>query len=379
MINQLRYKKLVNIGAELFPKMSVDRKTAAAFYTQEATAEFLANLTISEQDVDKDIFERIKIVDLACGTGTLLRAGYKTIKTMYEKNYGINNIESLKKIHTDAMEKGIIGLDIFPISTHLTASSLTIMGYGEHYRKMNIGMMPVGGPIGKTGSLEYLDVNPIQGNLFERKMIITGTEKKDDYAPIKIQRNTIDYVLMNPPYSRTSTDQGSFDITGISKDMRDACQTRWKKLLDDFSDKTVAKKSAGMAASFLILASSKLKVGGRLGFVLPLTMAFSNSWNVTRKYFTERFEDIIAITISGGHSNQQLSADTGMNEMLLIATKSKEPHKPSPIKCVTLETNFDNGIAIELARSVSKSTNNVTLTTPVFANVYFFQYFQQLF
>ena len=66
-----------NVGAELFPKISEDRKTAAAFYTTAATAELLAALTIRPDDrhewADETLFQRLRIADLACGTGALLR------------------------------------------------------------------------------------------------------------------------------------------------------------------------------------------------------------------------------------------------------------------------------------------------------------------
>ena len=363
-----RYKKLVNIGAELFPKMSVDRKTAAAFYTNDTTAEFLANLTINEQDIDKDIFERIKIVDMACGTGTLLRAGYNVIRTNFEK-YHIDDKNSLKKIHTDAIEKGLIGLDIFPISTHLTASSLTTMGYGDPYNEMNIGMMPVGGSMGKTGSLEYLDSNANYDLLTPNKKIKGVESESIEYNQIVIKNNDIDYILMNPPYSKSGGKKSVFNITGLKESSIETCKIRWKKLIGNVSDKSVVKRSSGVASSFLILASKKLKINGKLGFVLPLTAAFNETWDVTRDYFTRNFEDIIAITMSGGYNNQQLSADTALNEMLLVATKSEKPHKPYPVKCCTLETGFDHGTAIELARTVQNTIqkiNNNTSTHPIF-------------
>ena len=352
-----RYKKLVNIGAELFPKMSIDRKTAAAFYTNNTTAEFLANLTINEHDIDDKIFERVKIVDMACGTGTLLRAGYNVIRTNFEK-YHIDDKESLKKIHTNAIEKGLIGLDIFPISTHLTASSLTTMGYGDPYNEMNIGMMPVGKP-NKTGSLEFFDKNASYDLMTPNKKIKGIESESIEYNQITIKNDDIDYVLMNPPYSKSGGKSGGvFDIAGMNEKTRIKCQNRWGKLLNDMTNKP-AKKTAGMAASFLVLASLKLKPGGRLGFVLPLTMAFGDSWSVTRDYVTRNFEDIIAITISGGYNNQQLSADTNMNELLLVATKSTKQHKPSPIKCVTLDTNFEHGIVTELTRTVQNTLQKI--------------------
>ena len=82
----------INVGAELFPKLSDDRKPTAAFYTQAHTAELLARLTIRKGDLTKEewadgaLFARRSIADLACGTGTLLRAGYRRVQALHEAN-----------------------------------------------------------------------------------------------------------------------------------------------------------------------------------------------------------------------------------------------------------------------------------------------------
>ena len=83
----------INVGAELFPKLSgKNRKRTAAYYTQAPTAELLAALTIRQNDLpaeewaDSALFARRSIADLACGTGTLLRAGYRRVQALHEAN-----------------------------------------------------------------------------------------------------------------------------------------------------------------------------------------------------------------------------------------------------------------------------------------------------
>ena len=83
----------INVGAELFPKLSgKNRKRTAAYYTQAPTAELLAALTIRQDDLpaeewaDGALFARRSIADLACGTGTLLRAGYRRVQALHEAN-----------------------------------------------------------------------------------------------------------------------------------------------------------------------------------------------------------------------------------------------------------------------------------------------------
>ena len=88
----------VSISGELFPKISDDRKQAAAFYTTPAAAELLTSLLIRKKDghdwQDPKLFCSLRIADLACGTGTLLRAAYRRVRTLHESVGGISESDS---------------------------------------------------------------------------------------------------------------------------------------------------------------------------------------------------------------------------------------------------------------------------------------------
>ena len=159
---------------------------------------------------------------------------------------------------------------------------------------------------------------------------------------------------MNPPYSRTRGSQSAFDIAGMSEKDRKACQQKWQKVVRG----AAVDRRAGMGASFLALARKKVKLGGRIGFVLPLTAAFADSWAVTRKMIERDFIDITAIVVAAGQAlgRDALSADTGMEEMLLVAKRRSQPDpmgRSTPIKCVTLYAPVTrSGEAGELARAI---------------------------
>ncbi len=120
-IEEARLGEQINIGAELFPKLSEDRKEAAAFYTNPWTAELLAGLTIRWNDhpddwKSADLFAKNaerRLADLTCGTGTLLRAGYRRILVFHEQAGG--SLESTGELHRTAMESGLVGTDVSPI------------------------------------------------------------------------------------------------------------------------------------------------------------------------------------------------------------------------------------------------------------------------
>ena len=356
----------INVGAELFPKLASDRKKSAAFYTQPATAELLASLTIRQSDKPEsewarsDFLRRYVIADLACGTGTLLREGYLRVQSLYEWAGG--TAESVTELHRSAMEHGLRGTDISPIAAHLTSSSLANIGRGESYSETQIGWVKVGGPTAMTGALEYLAsqfAEDLFGVSFGRS---SGVQ--NEVSSVEMHHGSVDWVLMNPPYSRTRGGQSALDLTNLTEEDRKRCQKRWKVLVKD----EPANMRAGMAASFLVLAKHKVKAGtGRIGFVLPLTCAFADTWTKTRRMIESEFTDIVLIATASGASlkHESFSADTGMEEMLLIATRRENPQERvrAVLHCVTLyKPCIRNGEAGEVARAIEHAKARCTAT-----------------
>ena len=258
------------------------------------------------------------------------------------------------------METGLIGTDVSPIAAHLTSASLAAIGVGERYGRTRIGWLNVGKPTSAIGSLDYFRTEELQDLFQSVAGVSTGTGETDD-ASVRVPDAGIDWILMNPPYSRTRGGQSAFDIAGLSDDDRKACQRKWQNVVR----KEPVKLTAGMGASFLALARKKVKLGGRIGFVLPLTAAFAESWAMTRKMIERDFVDITAIAVAAGQAlgRDALSADTGMEEMLLVATRRKAATAWGdhvPIKCVTLRDPVTrSGEAGELARVISRAVDQV--------------------
>ena len=346
----------ISVGAELFPKLAADRKQSAAFYTRPAAAELLASLTIRRSDKQipewaaSDLLRKSIVADLACGTGTLLRAGYMRVQALHEWAGGTE--QSLAELHRGAMEFGLRGTDISRIAAHLTSSSLASIGKEESCGATQVRWVKVGGVPTKTGALEYL-AGSVADDLFGLSQGGAGGVKRE-VSSVEVLHGSVDWILMNPPYSRTRGGQSAFDLTGLTKADRKRCQKRWGMLMTG----EPAQLRAGMAASFLVLAKHKAKLGsGRIGFVLPLTCAFADSWKETREMVEAEFKEIVVIATAIGSSTQPVafSADTGMEEMLLVATRRKTTRKGSRavLYCVTLyEPCTRNGEAREVGRAI---------------------------
>lgn len=374
-IEKSRLGERIEIGAEIYPKLTEDRKTAAAFYTRPAAAELLATLAIRDDSptgvdwASKNLFRRIKFADLACGTGTLLRAGYRRIASIHAVESGVNDRIAQKQLHKQGMEGGLIGTDISPIAAHLTTTTLAALGSGDTYGDTQIGWVKVGGQGHEVGSLEFLAKDFVM-NLFD-EVIGTYSGLNREKLPwqahpsqnIAVPDNEIDIILMNPPYSRTRGGQSSFDVAGISESERKLCQKRWSRLLKNEQ----ATSRAGLAASFIALALKKLRKGGTMGFVLPLTAAFNPTWEKTRKHIEKNCTNIVAVAVLAG-SEGSFSADTNMEEMLLVAQKrsAKGENCSNCIRCVTLKEHVRQmGIAGEVGRAILRVLKKIDSDVPI--------------
>lgn len=358
-VDQIQVARLgsyIDLGAELLPRLSGDRKTSAAFYTRPATAELLACLTIRSKVADElgvawgtaDLGRRIRIADTACGTGTLVRAGYRQLRNLHERHCG-----DARELHRDFMEHGVVAVDISAIAAQLTATSLSAMEPGEPCGGVQIGCVPIGAP-DRTGSLEFLEHDEV-GDLFQGSFEASpGRSLPQRVTSASLPSRSLRYFLANPPYSRTRGGQCLFGLAGLSERERKAAQERAKRL----GRGTCASLSAGLPTFFVAKADRKLKSGGRMGFVLPLTAASADSYRNTRRLIETRYTNIVALTVAGGTlGDESLSSDTGMSEMLLVAEKGPAGQvRPAPVTCVNLIAGVTGiGPARETARAVLES------------------------
>lgn len=378
-VNKIQNERLgdyINVGAELFPKVSEDRKPAAAFYTTPSTAEMLALLTIRESDradwSNPNIFKKdLRIVDMACGTGTLIRAAFNRVRSFHDASGG--TVQSYDLMHRLAMEEGLRGCDVSPIASHLTNSSLAIQGNGGTYGTTHIGWVSVGTTIPgstpsknlksklTTGSLELFERDSLYDLFDSISRTTEGVSAASALAAaITVHNSSVDYVIMNPPYSRTRGGQSVFDIAGLSAEQRRRCQNRWSQLIRN----EPCTKVAGLGASFVCLAARKVKPGGRIGFVLPNTAAFADAWGVTRKMIIEKFTEITVVSKAGKSEGiDALSADTHIGELLLVAQRKTDlcDTQESRVKCVTLRYwPIDMGVSGEFAKSILATSDAMT-------------------
>ena len=325
----------VEFAGELFPKLLTDRKETAANYTLPITAELLAALAVERVQLpdwsDAAATAGLRVADMACGTGTLLRAAYQNIRRRHEAAGG-----SADGLHRTMMEEGITGLDVNAHAAHMTAATLSVHEIGSEYHKSNIGLAAVIG--GKTGSLELIESDQLTDITGEGAASAANGRRHS--ASIVVPHGSQDLVIQNPPYSRARAGRKAFDVAGIPEAQRENSVKRLNGIRNGLhaAGDEMANGKAGFGSDFSALANKKLKPGGVFATVLPLTAAHSESWAGFRRSIETRYERITAITFTG-HASAMMSADTHMGEMLLVAEKRSEPKadaEPADVTCVNL-------------------------------------------
>ena len=317
-----------DLTGRMFQTLIADRKFLATFYTLPPSACLLAELAVDRLHVDwtdRAAIEDLRIADFACGTGALLSATQRAIYRRYRRTGGDD-----KLLHKAMMERVLVGLDIMPAATHLTCSMLSSTHPSLVYGESQIHTMPYGINGGRThiGTLDFLDSDH-SFSLFATGESLGGREadSRSEHS-VTIKDGSCDLVIMNPPFTRPTNHEAhhadipvpSFAGFHTSHDEQAAMQRKLKKAHGAFSS-----GHAGLASNFMDLGHRKLRDGGVLAAVLPFAFVRGKAWQGARETLANCYSDIHLTSIANtGGTALAFSADTGMAECLVVATKRRD-------------------------------------------------------
>ena len=314
-----------DLTGRMFQTLIADRKFLATFYTLPESACLLAELAVDRLDVDwsdKAAVEGLRIADFACGTGALLSGAQRAVYRRFRRAGGDD-----KDLHQSLMERVVTGLDIMPAATHLTCSMLSSSHPSLAYGKSLIHTMPYGIDGGGThiGALDLLDSDHSY-SLFATGESMGGTESDSgSQHSVTIADKSCDLVIMNPPFTRPTNHEAghaeipvpSFAGFSTSHDEQQAMGRKLKKATGLFGS-----GNAGLASNFMDLGHRKLKDGGVLALVIPFAFVRGKSWRGAREALKAHYSDVHVTSIAAtGSTARAFSADTGMAECLVVATK----------------------------------------------------------
>ena len=135
-----------------------------------------------------------------------------------------------------------------------------------------------------------------------------------------------DLIIMNPPFTSNTAKEasrvGTFAPAFAAFGSTDIDQRDMSKRMSTLKKGTCYHGHAGMASAFAALGHRKLKLGGVLALVLPLSASAVSSWNAFREMLESGYDDVHILSIAANGKDMSFSSDTGMAECLVIARKN---------------------------------------------------------
>ena len=383
-----------DIAGRIYHRLLSSRKFLATNYTTIPAAVVLAGLAFDPMHPrwkdfpwdDPDAVRDLRIVDVACGTGTLLMAALQEILRKHRQSMAEeHSAETTRELVRLTLENALIGYDVVPGAVHLTAATLSMAESSQIIKRIPITRMPhdVHRKRARLGSLDFLKsapgggkaqalpLFPEHGDASQR----TGTGEEDRLVNLP---TTIDLAIANPPYTRAggpgSDDNTSWNpLFGSVLSKRDANLMR--RTLKEMLSGTPASLYAGLGSAFLVLADENLGAGGRLAFVLQGTVMTGSRWEPIRELLLDKYDLEWVIASHDARSRAKkshlpgrfwvsFSESTRIAEVLIVATKLQHGKTARGMtRFVNLRHNVDDpSAAIALTRSLlaAKSAKSPT-------------------
>lgn len=317
----------------IFHRLLDSARYDGSFYTSTSAAVMLAGLAIRNEYLPNNL-SKLRIVDPACGTGTLLMAASERVRDLRGQSApdGSQMIEDV-----------VWGLDVNITACHMAATTLGLLSPSTLFKSMNIHMMPLeartenGSPA--VGSLELIDNGKPYRTVawssgFQRSLDIGWTEGhqiENGKTKVEVHPNTFDVVIMNPPFTRDSLRHDQF-----SEDEEMLLRQRERELMEGRSGKI---SSSGTMFIDLGEHLAKLAEGSVLATVYPLAGSSAPSALDTRKLLADWFH-IEYVVWSQDTDRPWFSENTTITEMLIVARRhNAEPDERPPTRFVCLRQN----------------------------------------
>jgi hypothetical protein len=331
-----------DLTGAVFQKLIADRKFLAAYYTTPASAALMVGLALDrnhtpsgEKWTVKSSVEKLKIGDFACGTGTLLSTAYTRLGQYYELHGG-----NSEEIHPAMMGSTLVGADVLPAAAHLTAAMLSGVHPRITYTDSMVMTVPYGAHAKNKVALGSLDLLASQETIDTVAAVRLGAKgAKEKNVFVGVAHASFDLVIMNPPFTRPTGQEASkvgvpnpmFAAFSANRKEQVEMKKAFDKLLKSLEGEHCYDGQAGEATGFIELGHRKLKPGGTLSLITPLSLMSGEAWDKSRRRITQNYKDVILISITGKRLKEtSFSADTGIAEAMTLGVKHVEEQDGTP-------------------------------------------------
>lgn len=337
----------------LYHRILPNAKAYGAFYTHNLSALMLARLAL-EPDFcdwsDPDAVSRLRIMDPACGTGTLLMAALHVIKQRVAEVGGDgkgregpesregeglsggagsdNEPADSDGLHRTLVENVLCGLDVNRTAVQLAACNLTLGAPTVDYKRMNLltlkhGPQPDGSV--RAGSLDILGATSRKGSLLGlvrplRTMAGLAAHQVDSADAAEFPLTDLDLVLMNPPFTNNRERNRQFGSATVKRMQKYELSIRDRIMTADESAGGVIDANS-VRTFFTPLAERLLDARrGNLAQVLPATACTGAAGVAERKFLARRFH-IERVITSHDPRHINFSENTSIHECLLVGRR----------------------------------------------------------
>ena len=372
-------------SGQIFQILLSDQKFRATFYTLPTSAKLIAELTVGMLNIDwrkQKSVKSLRIADFTCGTGAILSATYHSILSKCRRNF----IDD-KKIHANMIENSLVGTDIMPVATHLTASILAGVHSEIPFKNTSVFNLPYGKIISNLpnkdvaiGALDLLSEEPFTTHYSNSEAAAKGNKVSNqshnsqyEAAVRELWQQEFDIVILNPPYTRSVNHAAnragipvpSFAGMGTSEEEQRLMSRELKSINKRFlGHERAGNGIAGLATNFIDLANKKLSEGGILAIILPHTFAQGASWTRARNLLEKNYSEVTVVGIANSNIRTKrdglltaFSSDTGLSELLLVAKKVRPKELPNKIKMINLVQRPSSVVeAVHKAREINDAT-----------------------
>ena len=339
-LSEIGVTSLHDMSGRMFQRLIADRKFLATFYTRPTSAALLGELAVDRLPCDWSsprAVRHLRIADLACGTGILLSAAYQAVLGRHRRSGRDDG-----RLHRSMMERSLIAADIMPAATHLAASMLSSAHPTQTFRRTRIFTMPYGeqeaGRPLALGSLDLIleeSARPLFGTgRTAARGDRVGAQPLEGAEEVILEHESADLVIMNPPFTRPTNHESanvpvpSFAGFGKPEDEQRAMAKHLARIRREIGG-AAGHGNAGLASNFFDLAHAKTKPGGVVALVLPASAISGRSWRNMRRLLSAHYRDVSIVSLAAtGSTERAFSADTGMAEALMVATKRLEAEPP---------------------------------------------------
>jgi len=304
---------------ELLPPKT--RDILAAFYTHPISGEILAGLSVG--------MGAATVMDLACGSGTLLVAAYR-------RKLKLLGQDRTARIHHKILRE-ITGIDIMPFAAHLTAINLSVQSARQKSNYLRVSV---------NDSLELVpnqSLKPFSRQLQSTLFGLTSQVRSSGVIGLSGRASSfvvapVDVIIMNPPFS---------DREKMPEDFRDKLNARLgsaeiRRRIQRLRD--VVGGGPNLWAYFIALSNNFLKDEGVLGAILPTNILRGRTTQAVRDLILTAYETQYLLRTCKDYG---FTEGSELRDLMLIARK-KQPADDS-LTCMVWIKDSIRSLTVEKA------------------------------